>query len=184
MCTQKSPYNWSEQLYARHGQVRIRFSRALGHVAFLLSYRIAHPSHSTDNVRVLDRQGPACAERSARGAITGRVRPARRKPRDYEQMAPEILHVPGKRTSSVLTHAPCFTRSLPFAAPVTLFHRNVGVAPNHTYTNCNLCSFDIGSLPRQISPAPLPRGRRPALLQDDRLRRGQEGHHGGHRGPD
>jgi cullin 1 len=25
MCTQKSPYNWSEQLYARHGQVRIRF---------------------------------------------------------------------------------------------------------------------------------------------------------------
>jgi cullin 1 len=25
MCTQKSPYNWSEQLYARHGQVRLRF---------------------------------------------------------------------------------------------------------------------------------------------------------------
>jgi hypothetical protein len=121
MCTQKSPYNWSEQLYARHGQVRFRFLRALRPVAFLLYYRIAHSFRSTDNVRVFDRQGPACAERITRGATAGRVCPARRESCDYEQMAPEILHVPGKRTSSVLTHAPCFKRSLPFAAPVTLF---------------------------------------------------------------
>jgi hypothetical protein len=78
--------------------------------AFLLSYRIARPSCSTDNVRVFDRQGPACAERFARGAIAGRVRPARREPCDYEQMAPEILHVPGKRALWMTTRAAYFTR--------------------------------------------------------------------------